>query len=317
LIISGVLLDGLVSIANEAFSVKDTTTEEGVHQPTSSLRSGGPGSLVSWDSLGRQGRKFTGLGPLPADIEAITHQPAEEPIRIYAGLQSAADAEARAALAVQDLERAGGFQRNNLLVVTTTGSGWVDPASVDTFEYLSGGNSATVAIQYSYLPSWISYLVDQEKAREAGRSLFDAVYDCWSKLPATARPRLFVAGEVWAPSVRPRLAANTTCATGPPAHCSLDHPTLNTLFREFSDHRDAGQPGGPVTRTGGRSDSPTTPAPEPHPPASPGKAPGFSTSCTRPTRSCGGARTSSSTNQTGSANHPAATCSTESRGCRS
>jgi uncharacterized membrane protein len=243
LIISGVLLDGLVSIANEAFSVKDTTTEEGVHQPTSSLRSGGPGSLVSWDSLGRQGRKFTGLGPLPADIEAITHQPAEEPIRIYAGLQSAADAEARAALAVQDLERAGGFQRNNLLVVTTTGSGWVDPASVDTFEYLSGGNSATVAIQYSYLPSWISYLVDQEKAREAGRSLFDAIYDHWSKLPLTARPRLFVAGESLGSfggetafsgeyDLRNRTAG--TLFAGP--------PNFNTLFREFSDHRDAGSP---------------------------------------------------------------------------
>jgi uncharacterized membrane protein len=243
LIISGVLLDGLVSIANDAFSVKDTTTDEGVQQPTSSLRSGSPGSLVSWDSLGRQGRNFTGLGPLPTDIEAITHQPAEEPIRIYAGLQSAADAEARAALAVQDLDRAGGFQRENLLVVTTTGSGWVDPASVDTFEYLSGGDSAAVAIQYSYLPSWISYLVDQEKAREAGRSLFDAVYDRWSKLPDTARPRLFVAGEslgsfggetAFSGEYDLRNRTTGTLFAGP--------PNFNTLFREFSDHRDAGSP---------------------------------------------------------------------------
>ena len=76
---------------------------------------------------------------------------------------------------MRDLERAGGFERKDLLVVTTTGSGWVDPALVDSFEYLSGGDSATVALQYSYLPSWISYLVDQSKAREAGRALFDAV----------------------------------------------------------------------------------------------------------------------------------------------
>jgi uncharacterized membrane protein len=254
LIISGLLLDGLVNIANDAFSVKDTTTDEGVHQPTSSLRSGGPGSLVSWDSLGRQGRKFTGLGPLPTDIEAITHQPAQEPIRIYAGLQSAADAEARAALAVQDLDRAGGFQRKNLLVVTTTGSGWVDPASVDTFEYLSSGNSATVAIQYSYLPSWISYLVDQSKAREAGRSLFDAIYDRWSKLPATARPRLFVAGESLGSfggetafsgeyDLRNRTAG--TLFAGP--------PNFNSLFREFSDHRDAGSPEVQPTYKDGRT----------------------------------------------------------------
>src|SRR6516225_6389404 len=107
-----------------------------------------------------------------------------EPIRIYAGLASAKGAQAQANLAVKDLERAGAFQRKYLDVVTTTGSGWVDPALVDTFEYLSGGNCATVAIQYSYLPSWISYLVDKAKAQEAGQALFDAVYGMWAKLPS-------------------------------------------------------------------------------------------------------------------------------------
>ena len=49
---------------------------------------------------------------------------------------------------MRDLERAGGFGRKNLLVVTTTGSGWVGPALVDTFEYLTGGDCATVAMVY-------------------------------------------------------------------------------------------------------------------------------------------------------------------------
>ncbi|SDJ03427.1 Uncharacterized membrane protein [Frankineae bacterium MT45] len=243
LIISGVLLDGLVGLANDTFSVKDGTTDKGVNQPTTSLRSGGPGSLVPWDSLGRQGRKFTGLGPSAAEISALTHEPAQEPIRIYAGLQSAQDAESRATLAVQDLERAGGFQRKNLLVVTTTGSGWVDPAMVDSLEYLTGGDTATVAIQYSYLPSWISYLVDQSKAREAGRSLFDAVYEEWSKLPQNARPRLLVAGEslgsfggetAFSGEYDLRNRTNGTLFAGP--------PNFNTLFREFTDNRDAGSP---------------------------------------------------------------------------
>ena len=39
-------------------------------------------------------------------------------------------------------------------------------------------------MQYSYLPSWLSFLVDQEQARDAGRALFDAVYERWSELPA-------------------------------------------------------------------------------------------------------------------------------------
>lgn len=243
LVVTGLLLQGLVSALNSAYSVRDTKTAEGIHQPATSLRSGGPGSVIPWSTLGWQGRNFIGKGPSVNDIEKFTGQPAMEPIRIYAGLASASDAEARADLAVRDLERAGGFQRKNLLVVTTTGSGWVDPALVDSFEYLSGGDAATVAIQYSYLPSWVSYLVDQSKAREAGRALFDAVYGAWSKLPPGQRPRLLVAGESLgsfggeAAFSGEYSLANLTSGTlfaGP--------PNFNTLFREFSDHRDAGSP---------------------------------------------------------------------------
>ncbi|WP_200146765.1 MULTISPECIES: alpha/beta hydrolase [Streptomyces] len=242
-VVSGVLLSGFVNGANEAFSLRDTETPEGVHQPTSPLRSGGPGSLVPWDSLGRQGRAFTGSGPSAQDIGAFTHRPALEPVRAYAGLETSDDAESRAERAVADLERAGGFERAQLLVVTTTGSGWVDPAAVDSFEYLGDGDAATVAMQYSYLPSWLSYLVDQSKAREAGRELFDAVYDVWSKLPQDQRPRLFVAGESLGSfggetafsgeyDLRNRTAG--TLFAGP--------PNFNTLFREFSDQRDGGSP---------------------------------------------------------------------------
>ena len=74
--------------------------------------------------------------------------------------------------------RAGSFQRKYLVVVTTTG-GACRPGAGRLFEYLTGGDCATVAIQYSYLPSWISYLVDQAKALAAGRALFDAVYGAW------------------------------------------------------------------------------------------------------------------------------------------
>ncbi|MGW5210327.1 alpha/beta hydrolase [Streptomyces sp. NPDC004051] len=243
LIVTSLLLDGFVALANQAFSVRNTTTQEGVHQPTTSLRSGGPGSLVPWDSLGLQGRGFTGTGPSPSDITGFTHRPAAEPIRAYAGLASSDSTESRASLAVADLKRAGGFQRKNLLVVTTTGSGWVDPAAVDSFEYLAGGDSAAVAIQYSYLPSWISYLVDQSKARAAGRDLFDAVYDAWLQLPQSRRPRLFVAGEslgsfgseaAFSGEADLRIRTAGTLFAGP--------PNFNPLFRQFSDQRDPGSP---------------------------------------------------------------------------
>ncbi len=240
LLVTGVVLDGLRNIADQTFSVRNGITEEGVKQPTTALRSGGPGSLVPWDTLGREGRTFAASGPSASQIQAVVHHAAKEPIRAYAGLESADDAETRARLAVDDLARAGGFDRADLLVSTTTGSGWVDPALIDSFEYLSG-DSAAVAMQYSYLPSWISYLVDQSKAREAGRALFDAVYEHWIGLPQDHRPRLYVAGESLGSfggetafsgefDLRNRTAG--TVFVGP--------PNFNTLFREFSDHRDTG-----------------------------------------------------------------------------
>jgi uncharacterized membrane protein len=243
LTVSGLLLQGFVNLMNSAYSVRDTRTAEGIHQPTTSLRSGGSGSLIPWDTLGWQGRNFIGKGPSVSDIEKFTGQPAMEPIRIYSGLASAPDATSRADLAVKDLERAGGFDRKYLLVVTTTGSGWVDPALVDTFEYLSGGDAATVAIQYSYLPSWISYLVDQSKAREAGVALFDAVYGAWSKLPQDQRPKLLVAGESLG------SFGGEAAFTGQYSMANLTNgalfagpPNFNTLFRQFTDHRDSGSP---------------------------------------------------------------------------
>jgi uncharacterized membrane protein len=254
LVVSGLLLDGLVSAMNETFSLRDTTTAEGVTQPASALRSGGSGSLIPWDTLGWQGRTFTGEGPTAQDIQGLMGRSAKAPIRAYAGLASAESSEARARLAVDDLDRAGGFQRANLLVVTTTGSGWVNASSADTFEYLTGGDSAIVAMQYSYLPSWLSYLVDQTKAREAGRDLFDAVYERWSQLPTGQRPRLFVNGEslgsfggetAFSGEYDLRNRTSGTVFAGP--------PNFNTLFTEFRDGRDAGSPETEPVYKGGRT----------------------------------------------------------------
>jgi uncharacterized membrane protein len=194
-LLNGVLFQGLVNLANDAFSVKDGGTEKGAVEPTASERSGSPASLVPWDELGLQGRNFAGSGPTPEELSAFSGRPALEPVRAYAGLASAADADARAALAVADLQRAGGFERSVLVVATTTGTGWVDPAASSALEYEFNGDTAMVAMQYSYLPSWLSFLVDQAKARDAGRALFDHVYGVWSQLPPAHRPRLYVFGE--------------------------------------------------------------------------------------------------------------------------
>jgi uncharacterized membrane protein len=254
LVVSGLLLDGLVDVADRSFSVRDASTPAGTEQPSSPLRSGSPASLVPWDSLGRQGRVFVAGGPTAADIAALRGVPALEPVRAYAGIGTAADVEQRARAAVDDLERAGGFDRARLLVATTTGTGWVDPGSVDSFEYIAGGDTAVVAMQYSYLPSWLSFLVDQERARAAGRELFDAVYERWSQLPVQTRPQLYVFGEslgsfggetAFSGEYDLRNRTTGVLFTGP--------PSFNTLYREFTDTRDAGTPQIEPVYRGGRT----------------------------------------------------------------
>jgi uncharacterized membrane protein len=241
LVASGVVVNGLAALADRGFSVRNGATAEGVEPPTSGLRSGGPGSLVSWESLGRQGRTITGSGPSAAAIAAWSGSAATEPIRAYAGTVSAAEVEERAELAVEDLARAGGFDRANLLVATTTGSGWLDAGAIDSFEYLTGGDSAMVAMQYSYLPSWLSYLVDQKKAREAGRQLFDAVYDRWSKLAPTERPRLFVFGlSLGSFGGETAFSGEYDLRNRTAGALFAGPPNFNTLYREFTDGRDVG-----------------------------------------------------------------------------
>ena len=248
LVVSGVLLDGAIGVADSSFSVLDSTTSDAASQPDTPLRSGGPESLVPWDTLGFQGRNFIGTGPTAEQIaafsgSALTGAAALDPIRAYAGIASASEVEARAQLAVDDLERAGGFDRKYLLVAGTTGTGWVDPGGIDSLEYETGGDVASVAIQYSYLPSWVSFIVDQTRAREAGRALFDAVYERWNELPADRRPQLLLFGvSLGSFSGEAAFSGEFDLRNRTDGALFAGPPNFNTLFREFTDGRDAGSP---------------------------------------------------------------------------
>jgi uncharacterized membrane protein len=191
------VLRPLFDQVNAAYGTVDDSTAPGVEQPTSPLVTGGPGSLVPWDTLGEQGRTFTGGTTTPAQLARLVRPgtPVVPPIRVYVGLRSAPDARARARLAVAELDRTDAWDRDVLVVGTTTGTGWINPRSARSVEAINGGDTAFVAMQYSYLPSWISFLVDTDVAAQAGEELFGAVHRRWSELPPATRPRLVVFGE--------------------------------------------------------------------------------------------------------------------------
>ncbi|WP_280234788.1 alpha/beta hydrolase [Nocardia cyriacigeorgica] len=192
---NGVATQAFFAVANSAFSVRNDHTSEYAVQPQLPEKSGSPMSLAKWDTLGFEGRWFVSHGPDAARITAVTGAPAKEPIRAYVGLESAENGETQAELAVAELERAGAFDRQVIVVTTTTGTGWVNSMAAGAIEYMYGGDTAIVATQYSYLPSVLSFLADKGKAAAAGRDVFDAVYRHWSARPEDQRPKLFVYGE--------------------------------------------------------------------------------------------------------------------------
>jgi uncharacterized membrane protein len=243
LLINDVLLTGFFSVANSAFSVRDTATVEGMTQPQTSERSGSPQSLIAWESLGRQGRSFVASGPTVEELNAFQGGGAMQPIRIYAGLKSAYTLQQRADLVLEDLKRAGAFERDLLVVATTTGTGFLVPEAMNTLEYVHNGNTAIVGVQYSYLPSWISLLADQEVTRETSRVVFDTIHDYWSTLAPDSRPDIYLFGlSLGSLGVESILTSvniinepiNGAVLTGP--------PFVNDMWNEITDDRDGGSP---------------------------------------------------------------------------
>ena len=188
----------LVSVAligtDRVYAARNDTTPEGIMEPASGHRSAGQGSAVDWDLLGMQGRAFVGGGPTAAEISATTGTDAKEPVRVYVGSGQGDSPTARAELAVKELKRTGGFDRGTLLIATPTGSGWLERQAVDSLEYLHGGDTAIVSMQYSYQPSWVSFLFHQDLPRESGQALYKAVRAEWLAMPEGKRPRLLVYG---------------------------------------------------------------------------------------------------------------------------
>lgn len=184
---------GANAVAHEMQRINDTTAP-GLAAPTSSLRSGGPGSLESWSSLGRQGQEVVANGPTAAQIEAVTGRPAQEPIRVYAGLASGRSFTQEAHGVLAELLRTGAFGRKVLVVQNGTGSGWLEEWSVAAVEYLTDGDCATASMQYSYLGSVGAFLLDRDSPRDGATALFSVIHDYWATLDPATRPKLYVSG---------------------------------------------------------------------------------------------------------------------------
>ncbi len=179
---SQVLVDGFFAGMNQISAPLDASTDEGISQPQSPNRSGSPASLVEWDTLGRQGRRFVATGPTVDELNAYHGGGAVEPIRVYVGLKSADSVEERAQVALDELIRTNAFDRDVLVVAITTGTGKLDSNAMEALDYVTNGDVAVVSVQYSYLPSAASLLGDSDEVKETARIVFDTIHSHWSTL---------------------------------------------------------------------------------------------------------------------------------------
>jgi Alpha/beta-hydrolase family/Alpha/beta-hydrolase family N-terminus len=164
--------------------------------PTSPLVSGSPDSLLPFTDLGQQGRRFVTDVVTPELIEQVMGEPARaHPIRAYVGFNSEPLYQTgRAELALAELERTAAFDRSVLLLISPTGTGWVDHTLIEAAEFLTRGDIATCCIQYARYPSFLSV---QKVALGRGqfRLLLWGVTQRLAGMPPERRPRVLVFGE--------------------------------------------------------------------------------------------------------------------------
>jgi uncharacterized membrane protein len=228
---------------DSSFREFDALIEPERPQPTAPGKTGSTASLVRWDELGRAGREFVASGPTAAQISAFTGRPAREPVRVYVGLRGADTPRERAKLAFDELKRQGGFDRSALIVITPTGTGWIDPSAMDTIEYLLDGDVASISVQYSYLNSPLSLLFQPEYGGEAARALFAEIYGYWTTLPKDRRPKLYLHG-LSLGAMNSEKSMELFETIGDPISGALwsGPPFESHFWRSITDNRNEGSP---------------------------------------------------------------------------
>lgn len=164
--------------------------------PSSPLMSGSEQSLSPFTELGQQGRRYVSEAVTVESIEEVVGEPAvAEPIRTYVGFNTAPlYSTGRAELALAELERTGAFDRSYLLLVSPTGTGWVDQTVVAAAEYLTRGDIATCSIQYGRFPSFLC-VQKVGLGRVQFRLLLWGIRARLAERPPERRPKVLVFGE--------------------------------------------------------------------------------------------------------------------------
>ena len=211
---------GAVTAASTALSKQGLSPEAGhLDPPTVPEVSGGPGSLVSWTDQTRESRRWLSMTLDPEHIESVMDESARQPIRVYAPLDAASSPQQRAELLLAEIDRTRALERPWFALFSPTGSGYVNYVATETFEYLTRGNCASAAIQYSVLPSALS-LTKVEYATHQTRMVVDGIVARLMAMPFDRRPKFYLFGESLGSQVSEEMFRGT--GTTGPAGIGLD-----------------------------------------------------------------------------------------------
>ncbi|MBI1352447.1 MAG: hypothetical protein GC156_15185 [Actinomycetales bacterium] len=207
----------LWNVAMHRIEAGTTSYEEGMDDSasgvwTNPMVSGDPASLVSWEGLGREGRRhvityvrpeitpemardFQGHELKDLSISTVMQEPAKAtPIAVFVGLDNAPTARERVDLALAEMDRTDAWSRSLIMLISPTGTGYVNYVATAVAQYLTLGDVATVTLQYSKRPSPLS-LGKTKGAKEQNRLLWLRILERVRSMPVEDRPKVVVFGE--------------------------------------------------------------------------------------------------------------------------
>jgi uncharacterized membrane protein len=126
---------------------------------------------------------------------ALGEKAKHHPIRAFVGVNSEPlYPSGRSEMMLDELDRLGAFEREYLLLVCPTGTGWVDQTMIESAEILTRGDIATACIQYGRGPSFLE-VQKVHLGRTQFRGLLWGVKMRLDGMPPEKRPKVLVFGE--------------------------------------------------------------------------------------------------------------------------
>lgn len=162
--------------------------------PSSAFVSCGPNSVMPFDSIGKEGRRFVLMALTAGEISNLMEEPAIDPVRVVGGYESADSIEERVELMIQDMHRLGAFDRSMIAVGSPTGVGYFNYSIAEALEYLTLGDCAIVVPQYALVPSALA-LTQTKNGESLTRLLLQRIRVELQSREKDKKPRVVLIGE--------------------------------------------------------------------------------------------------------------------------